>query len=378
MRFINLICLSCIYLLITGCGTSENKSSTANDDSIAGVTSQSWGTVDGTEVFLFTLTNANGTEIKITNYGGIVTSWRTKDRNGNMGNVVLGYDSLSSYLKASPYFGAIIGRYGNRIGNAKFTLDGDTYNLNANDGKNHLHGGVKGYDKVVWTRVTGDNDEPVLELIYYSYDGEEGYPGNLSIKVVYTLTDNDELVMEYTATTDKATVVNLTNHSYFNLSGDVANTILNHELQIQADKYTPVDEGLIPTGPLVDVTGTPFDFRQATKIGDRINNVEGGYDHNFVLSRKTAGMEKVATLYDAISGRQLEVITTEPGLQFYSGNFLNGTLSTPDGKPIIKHAALCLETQHFPDSPNKPEFPSTVLRPGETYATTTIYRITVR
>jgi aldose 1-epimerase len=367
--------------LFTGCAEpqeAEEKESVGTTSSKAGITSQDWGTADGQAVKLFTLTNSSGTEVKITNYGGIITSWQTRDKDGNLGNIVLGFDSLAPYLQASPYFGAIIGRYGNRIANGTFSLEGKTYKLATNNGKNHLHGGDKGFDKVVWTAEPATDGKVSLALTYLSKDGEEGYPGNLNVKVVYTLTDSDDLVMDYSAETDKTTIVNLTNHSYFNLSGDVSNTILNHQLQLHAHKYTPVDASLIPTGDLVDVSGTPFDFRNPTKIGERIENVEGGYDHNFVLSKESAGMELVATLFDTISGRQLEVITTEPGLQFYSGNFLDGKLTTPDGKSIVKHGALCLETQHFPDSPNRPDFPTTTLKPGEKYSTHTIYKITVR
>lgn len=367
--------------LVAGCGepqSTEEKETVVATTTKASITSQDWGTVDSQSVKLFTLTNTNGTEVKITNYGGIITSWKTKDKVGNISKVVMGFDSLAPYLQAPPYFGAIIGRYGNRIANGTFSLEGKTYKLATNNGKNHLHGGIKGFDKVVWTAEPATDGKISLVLTYTSKDGEEGYPGNLKIKVVYTLTDADEIAMDYSAETDKTTVVNLTNHSYFNLTGDVSNTILHHELQIDADKYTPVDATLIPTGDIIDVTGTPFDFRKPTKIGARIANVDGGYDHNLVLSKTSEGMELVATLYDSISGRQLEVITNEPGLQFYSGNFLDGKLTTPDGKSIIKHGALCLETQHFPDSPNKPQFPSTVLKPGEKYATQTIYKITVR
>ncbi len=369
-------------ILFVGCGEAvkgEEKTVKTSAVAVPGISVEDWGMADSKAVQLFTLTNVNGTKVKITNYGGIITSWVTKDKAGNMGNVVMGFDSLAPYLKAPPYFGAIIGRYGNRIAKGKFSIDGQSYTLAANDGANHLHGGRKGFDKVVWDAqpdTTGGNTS--LILTYLSKDGEEGYPGNLKVKVVYTLNDADGLVMDYSAETDKSTVVNLTNHSYFNLSGNVTNTILNHDLQIHADKYTPVDATLIPTGDVVDVTGTPFDFRNPFKIGARIADVKGGYDHNFVLNRNSNGMEVVATLYDSLSGRQLEVITTEPGLQFYSGNFLNGRLMNADGNSIVKHGALCLETQHFPDSPNKPEFPTTLLKPGEKYSTQTIYKITVR
>ena len=362
-------------LMITGCkdaAKKENGSTMTNQK----VKQADWGELDGKKVYLYTLTNKNGVEVKITNYGGIITSWLTPDKNGKPGNIVLGFDSLSGYQAPPPYFGAIIGRYGNRIGKGTFTIDTNTYTLAKNNGENHLHGGNKGFDKVIWDAVPGDSTAS-LTLSYLSKDGEEGYPGNLKVTVVYTLTDEDELVIDYSAETDKATVVNLTSHSYFNLTADVSNTILGHTLQVNAAQYTPVDAGLIPTGELKDVKGTPFDFQTAHTIGERIAAVEGGYDHNFVLSRTGAEIEKVATLSDSVSGRQLEVYTTEPGMQFYSGNFLDGTLKTPDGKAINKHAALCLETQHYPDSPNKPNFPSTLLKPGEKYHTVTKYKTSV-
>jgi aldose 1-epimerase len=341
-----------------------------------GVQQADWGETDGKKVYLYTLTNKNGMELKISNYGGTVTSWRVPDKSGNKTNIVLGFDSLSGYLAKPPYFGATIGRYGNRIANGQFKIDNNTYKLATNNGKNHLHGGEKGFDKVVWEAAPLDAGSSSLTLNYLSKDGEEGYPGNLRTTVKFTLTDDDELTIDYDAETDKATPVNLTNHSYFNLTGDVANTILNHTLMIAADRYTPVDNGLIPTGELAAVKGTPFDFTSAQKIGARIGSVKGGYDHNFVLNKGVGGsLQKVAELADSASGRRLEVYTTEPGLQFYSGNFLDGTIKTSDGKPIQKHAALCLETQHFPDSPNKPSFPTTTLKPGEKYHTTTKYKV---
>jgi aldose 1-epimerase len=300
------------------------------------------------------------------------------DKNGNKSNIVLGFNELKGYMAPPPYFGAIIGRYGNRIAKGKFTLEGKQYTLATNNNANHLHGGNKGFDKVVWDATPATDNTPSLTLNYLSKDGEEGYPGNLRVTVKYTLTDADELQIEYNAETDKATPVNLTNHSYFNLTGDVSNTVLNHSLMIDADKYTPVDTGLIPTGELKDVTGTPFDFRQAKLIGKEIGQVPGGYDHNWVINRKGSGMQRVAVLSDSITGRQLEVYTTEPGIQFYSGNFLDGTLKTSDGKPMNKHTGMCLETQHFPDSPNKPNFPTTTLKPGEKYHTTTTYKVSVQ
>lgn len=346
-------------------------------ESTKAVTVQEWGQADGKKVFLYTLTNAKGNSVSITNYGGIVTAWNTPDNKGVKKNIVVGFDSLSGYLGTHPYFGALIGRYGNRIGDAKFTLDGTTYQLAANNGKNHLHGGHKGYDKVVWEVKPVVDSVASLSLSYHSPDGEEGYPGNLQIDVVYTFTNDDELMIEYTAQTDKATPVNLTNHAYFNLTGDVSNTILGHTLQVNADTYTPVDTTLIPTGEISSVNGTAFDFTTPHKIGERIADVKGGYDHNFVLTRKGADLEKVAVLSDSASGRKLEVYTMEPGLQFYSGNFLDGTIKANEGKAVQQHAALCLETQHFPDSPNKPNFPSVILKPGEKYHTVTKYKATL-
>jgi aldose 1-epimerase len=364
----------------TGDGTqtdSMQNNTTQNSTAKAGITAAGWGERDGKKVSLYTLTNGSGTQVSITNYGGIVTSWLVPDRSGKLGNIVLGFNDLQGYLNEPPYFGALVGRYGNRIANGKFTLNGKTYTLATNNGKNALHGGKKGFDKVVWDATPAAGTTPSLTLKYLSKDGEEGYPGNLNVTVKYTLTDANELEIEYTAQTDKATPVNLTNHSYFNLTGDPANTILDHTLQIDADRYTPVDETLIPTGELKPVAGTPFDFRQPHKIGARIRQVDGGYDHNFVLNGGKTALRRVATLSDSLSGRTLEVHTEEPGLQFYSGNFLDGSVKTPDGRPINKHAALCLETQHFPNSPNQPAFPSTILQPGATYHTVTKYKVSV-
>ena len=374
----NFLSLTIIVALISAsCNNSEKESTEKDTSKVEKVTKASWGEADGKPVDLYTLTNKNGMQVKITNYGGTVTSWITPDKKGNKSNIVLGFDSLSGYQARPPYFGALIGRYGNRIGKATFKIDTTTYKLAANNGVNHLHGGNKGYDKVVWDASPSADSFASLTLTYLSKDGEEGYPGNLDIKVTYTLTDDDELLIDYSATTDKATPVNLTNHCYFNLTGDASNTILDHWLQVNADRYTPVDAGLIPTGELKAVKGTPYDFLQPHKIGERIAAVDGGYDHNWVLTRKGADMELVATLSDSLSGRKLEVFTTEPGLQFYSGNFLDGTLKTPDGKAIKMHTALCLETQHFPDSPNKPAFPTTILKPGEKYHTVSKYKVSL-
>jgi aldose 1-epimerase len=358
-------------------GSNDNNKNEKNASGARkpGITKTDWGDVDGKKVELYTLVNNKGTEVKISNYGGTITSFITAGKNNNRSNIVVGFDSLKSYLQNPPYFGALIGRYGNRIGNAKFTLEGKTYQLAANNGKNHLHGGVKGFDKVVWDASAVDDSVPSVTLKYLSKDGEEGYPGNLKVTVQYTLTDNDELKIDYNAETDKATPVNLTNHSYFNLSGDVSNTILDHTLMINADNYTPVDSTLIPTGEIKPVKGTPFDFTSPKKIGKDIDLVKGGYDHNWVLNRKDSSLQKVAILSDSASGKTLEVYTTEPGLQFYTGNFLDGKFINRDRKPIRQHTALCMETQHFPDSPNKPNFPTTILKPGQKYHSETVYKV---
>ena len=287
----------------------------------AGISKMAWGSSDGKDVFLYTLTNSKGDQVKIATYGGTVTSWVSPDKNNKPSNIVLGFDSLSGYLAKPPYFGALIGRYGNRIANGKFKIGATQYTLATNDGKNHLHGGLKGFDKQVWDATTINDSTATLLLSYVSKDGEEGYPGNLKVDVRYTLTDDNELKIEYTATTDKPTPINLTNHSYFNLTGDPTNNILDETLMIAADKYNPVDSTAIPTGELKAVKGTPFDFTTAKKIGLDIGAVKGGYDHNWVLNKTDTSLTKVAVLSDSLSGRSLEVYTTQPGLQFYTGNF---------------------------------------------------------
>lgn len=343
-------------------------------------------TSDGTPVYIYTLQNAHKMQAKVMNYGGILVSLLVPDKNGHFDDVVLGDDSLATYERNnSPYFGALIGRYGNRIGKGKFTLNGKEYSLALNNGPNTLHGGLKGFDKVVWT-VNEKESKPgrSLVLTYLSKDGEEGYPGNLSVKVVYTLTDNDELKIEYSATTDKPTVLNLTHHSYFNLKGAGKGDILSHELTIHADKFTPIDSTLIPTGELRPVRGTPFDFTKATAIGARISADDEqlrygkGYDHNFVLNRKGAGLSLAARVYENTTGRAMDVLTTEPGVQFYSGNFLDGKNIGKGGISYEHRFGFCLETQHFPDSPNEPKFPTTVLKPGEKFSSTTVYKFYVK
>jgi aldose 1-epimerase len=337
-------------------------------------------TPDGRQVDLYTLTNAKGVEVAITNFGGIVVTVKVPDRNGKVADVVFGYDSLDGYINDKSYFGALVGRYGNRIAHGQFVLDGVTYKLAKNNGENTLHGGVKGFNKVVWdAKEVASKDGASLQLNYLSKDGEEGYPGNLKVQVVYTWTDANELKIDYSATTDKKTVVNLTNHSYFNLAGQGNGDILGHELTIQADRFTPVDAGLIPTGELRPVDGTPFDFRKRTAIGARITaddeqlKLGKGYDHNWVLNH-TAEVSLAARAVEPNSGRVLEVWTTQPGVQFYTGNFLDGTVTGKGGKAYGFRTAFCLETQHFPDSPNHPEFPSTVLKPGERYHEVTLYK----
>jgi aldose 1-epimerase len=322
----------------------------------------------GEEVYLYTITNSNGVEMSITNFGGAITSIKVPDRNGIFGDVVLGYDTLDEYVKNPRYLGALIGRHANRIDHGRFTLNGVEYQLAQNNGANHLHGGTKGFDKRVWNATETANG---LHLEYVSKDGEENYPGNLNVIVDYSLNDDHELRIEYRATADKDTIVNLTNHSYFNLGGQGHGTILDHELILHAGSFTPVSEELIPTGEILSVEGSPMDFRTQRVISN------GGYDHNFVLDDwKHEFIRSVARLSDPNSGRVMEVFTTQPGMQFYSGNFLDGSLVGKSGVRYQKYAALCLETQHYPDAPNHPNFPSTVLRVGETYHETTIYKFT--
>jgi aldose 1-epimerase len=361
--------------------------SPTKEASKASVRKEPFGTTkEGTAVELYTLANASGMEVRAMTYGGIIVSLRVPDRTGAPGDVVLGYDSLDGYLKASPYFGAIIGRYGNRIARGRFKLDGKEYKLAANNGPNALHGGVKGFDKVVWKAESFQDTRGVgIVFTYTSADGEEGYPGKLDAKVTYTLADDNSLGFEYQAVTDKPTPVNLTQHSYFNLAGDGSGDILAQELMMKASRFTPVDKTLIPTGELKSVEGTPFDFRTATAIGARIEAKDQqiefgpGYDHNWVLDREEGGgLQLAARLHDPASGRVMEIKTTEPGLQFYSGNFLDGTITGKGGHVYKRHAGMCLETQHYPDSPNKPALPSTVLKPGEEYRSHTVYTFSVQ
>jgi len=355
---------------------------------VASVTRARFGTTDrGESVSAYTLKNANGMEARVLDYGGIIVSLRVPDRHGRFDDVVLGYDSLPAYLRASPYFGAIIGRYGNRIAHGRFTLDGKTYTLAKNNGPNHLHGGLKGFDKVVWDVAPFEHWDSVgLVLRYTSRDGEEGYPGTLRTMVTYTLTSANELIFDYSATTDQATPVNLTQHSYFNLAGDGKGDILGHVVTLNADRFTPVDSALIPTGELKSVAGTPFDFRTPTPIGARIDQDDvqlrygPGYDHNFVLNKAGDAHDPTfaARVYEPASGRVMEIYTTEPGLQFYSGNFLDGTLHGKKAVVYRRRYGFAMETQHYPDSPNKPAFPSTTLRPGESYHSRTIYKFGVQ
>ena len=342
-------------------------------------------TKDGQQIDLYTLTNKNGVKVSIMNYGAIVQSLYVPDKNNKMQDVVLGFDSLDGYLKMSPYFGAIVGRYGNRIDKGKFKLNGKEYQLTINDGKNHLHGGTHGFDKRVWQAEEVKSDlGPALKLTYKSADMEEGYPGDLTLNVTYTLTNDNELRIDYSATTDKETILNPTHHSYFNLSGDPNNTILGEKLMIDAEKFTPIDDGLIPTGKLDDVAGTPMDFRKPTKIGSRINDdyeqlkFGHGYDHNWVLNNYNGSVRKVASVYDSTSGIFMEVYTDQPGLQFYSGNFLNGTITGKKGIVYKHRTGLCLEAQHFPDSPNEKDFPPVTLKPGDVYKQTTYYKFSTK
>jgi aldose 1-epimerase len=356
-------------------GPAQAKEVKTDSSGAYSISEKAFGNFEGKEVKEYLLTNPSGMKVGILNYGGTITHIIVPDRNGNPGDVVLGFDSLSGYLqKNNPYFGSLVGRYANRIANAKFSLDGKTFTLAGNDHGNSLHGGNKGFDKVIWTveKLPGDSS---LRLSYLSKDGEEGYPGNLEATVTYTLTAGNALKIDYSAKTDKATPVNLTSHAYFNLSGGADSNILAHRLQIFANKFTPVNASLIPDGRLQPVAGGPMDFLQPKPIGKDLALVKGGFDHNWILDRSGNTLFKAAVVEDSASGRKMEVWTTEPGLQFYSGNFLDGTLSnTRGGKKYPKHAALCLEAQHFPDSPNQPAFPGTILKPGETYHQATVYQ----
>lgn len=372
-------CLSLSSCNNEGNNKEDQKDSltTSSQQPMNSISPQPYGKVDNKEVLQYTLTNSKGMTVKILNYGGIITDIMVPDRNGTAGDVVLGFDSLSGYQqKGNPFFGALVGRYANRIANAKFSLDGKQYTLAANNNGNSLHGGLKGFDKVVWESKQAGN---TITLTYDSKDGEEGYPGNLHAEVIYSLTDDNELRINYAASTDKSTPVNLTNHTYFNLSAGKSPTIENHEVTIKADKYTIVNDKLIPTGQHPSVIGTPMDFTTPKKVGKELARVKGGYDHNFVLNKTGEGETLAATVYDSASGRYMEVLTTQPGIQFYTGNFLDGKLTgTRNGAIYGKHAGLCLETQHFPDSPNQPSFPTSILKPGETYNQLTIYKFSVK
>lgn len=367
--------------LITAC-TTQNENS---DKMIPTISKSIFGNLpDGQQADLYTLTNSEGMTVKITNYGGIITHLTAKDKSGNWEDVVLGFDSLQPYLDGHPFFGALVGRYGNRIAQAKFDLNGKTYTLAKNNGENHLHGGKKGFDKVLWkVEEIVTESTAGLKLHYVSPDGEEGYPGNLDVTVTYTLDNDNALRIDYSATTDQTTVVNLTNHSYFNLNG-LKRDILDHEVTINADSLVAVNTNLIPKGPLEAVSGTPFDFLTAHKIGERINDESheqikngGGYDHCWALKGGADEIPLAATARDPESGRFMEVFTTEPGVQLYTGNFLDGSL-TGKGATYTKRFGFCFETQHYPDSPNQPQYPSVVLNPGETYSTTTIYKFSTK
>lgn len=366
----------CVCTVYIGCKSQK----TTPAEQPKGVTKmdiqkQSFGQLpNGTGVDIYTLTNNKGLRVRIMTYGGTIVSLEVPDRTGEIGDIVLGYDRLEGYVKSSPYFGSLIGRYGNRIAKGRFTLDSVTYELAKNNGENHLHGGIRGFDKVVWTAEPVKEPRAVgLKLSYLSKDGEEGYPGSLSCTVFYTVTDENELKISYEAQTDKATPVNLTSHSYFNLAGQGEGDVLGNELMLNADFFTPVDEGLIPTGEILPVKDTPWDFTKPKAIGAQIAEVPGGYDHNFVLRDGEVKLRLAAQVYEPKSGRAMEISTIEPGIQFYSGNFLDGSITGKSGKVYNKHYGFCLETQHFPDSPNKPNFPSTILRPGDVYKSLTVH-----
>lgn len=375
--------LAFMSLFLFRCTTPQSLDMNKTDQPLTHDVIQFGKTSDG-EAQLYRFKNANGMEVRITNYGGIITHLFTPDKSGNLNDITLGFDSLEQYLAQPPYFGALIGRYGNRIAKGKFSIGEEEYILAVNNGQNHLHGGIKGFDKVLWNAKVVEKENAIgLLLTYLSPDGEEGYPGNLSIQVHYWINNENELTITYEATTDKTTPVNLTNHAYFNLAGVGNGDILNHELKIVADAFLPVDATLIPTGILRATKGTPFDFLSPTPIGASISDtyeqiqLGGGYDHNFVLNKTGKELTLAATAYEPTTGRLMEVFTEEPGIQFYSGNFLNGTLQGK-GTTYTKRTGFCLETQHFPNSPNQSDFPSTLLQPGETYRTSTVYKFSVR
>ena len=382
MTRIAMTALAATLTVAAGCGREESSAPVQTPRPLMSKTPFE-RTPDDQNVDLLTLRNRNGIEIQILTYGGIIMSLKTPDRTGAVDDIVLGFDHVKDYVEKSPYFGTLIGRYGNRIAKGKFTLDGQTYTLAQNNNGNHLHGGNKGWDKVVWGAEMAQNAGGVSAILTYtSKDGEEGYPGTVKARVTYTLNEDDELIVDYYATTDKPTVINLTQHSYFNLAGTKANDILGHELMLNAASYTPVDKGLIPTGEIATVEGTPFDFRTSTAIGARINDTKNqqieyglGYDHNFVLSRNGAnGLVEAAKVTEPITGRTMTIRTTEPGIQFYSGNFLKGDLTGKGGRVYPHRSGFCLETQHYPDSPNQPKFPTTTLRPGEEYKSQTVFK----
>jgi len=368
------VVVSCCSLLVTASSCEKQQQLTQEKLTIS---KGPLGQVEGKKIYMYSLTNANGIKAKIMNYGAILFSLEVPDCKGHIGDVTLGFATLDDYVKNHKYFGATIGRYANRIAKGKFKLNGRVYTLAKNNGQNHLHGGIKGFNKVVWnSEMVRTNNSVGVKLTYLSKDGEEGYPGNLTTTVTYTLNNKDELRINYEAETDKPTPVNLTHHSFWNLSGDVKRDILGHELMINADHYLPVDAGLIPTGEIKSVKGTPMDFTAPRAIGSRIKQVKGGYDHNYVLNRKVheKGLILAARVCEPVSGRVMEIYTTEPGIQFYSGNFLDGTITGKNGKIYNKYDAFCLEPQHFPDSPNHPEFPSTILNPGQKYTQTSVYK----
>jgi len=373
LRKLNLFLLLLAITMMMSCAGNKEKKQA---DKKMNLKKEIFGEVDGKKVFQYTLTNENEMMVKILNYGGIVTHLFVPDKKGRLADVVLGYDSLKGYLEDTPYFGAIVGRYGNRIAGGKFKINDEEYQLPLNDGANSLHGGIKGFDKMVWN---ADDfiypDSAGVVLSYLSKDGEEGFPGNLDLKVTYTLTNDNELKIEYTASTDKDTIANLTHHSYFNLKGQGEGNVLDHQMQIIADRYVPVDETLIPTGELKELKHSPMDFTTPHAIGERIEQVAGGYDHTWVLNHYDGKhIHLAAKVSEPQSGRVMEVYTDQPGIQFYSGNFLDGSITGKQGKVYNKHYGFCLETQHFPDSPNQPNFPSVLLKPGEQYKTTTIYK----